>query len=598
MSAVFGGLAGGLMSIHKRLVILLVTLLPSLVILCAGCGRERTEDASFERLSKEFLKAYLRAHPSDATCIGEHRYDHELEDMSRAAIDAELASCTSYLERLEGVDETKLSRDNRIDAEILKNAIRFEMLEAEDLRSSETDPMLYTSFLGNSIYYLLARDFAPLGTRLDAAADRLAKFPAAIEQAMKNLSNPPKIRTETAISQNRGLMALIKNDLLEEDAKAPVASKKLDKAAGTALEALERFQDFLEKDLLNRSLGEIRLGDPVYRRLVACMLQTDRTPEEVIASAYGEIDRVHDDMYELAAPLYERMTGAKPPVNPPRADRLRIVKAVLDETSKDHPKPLEILDACKAAFAEASAFVREKGILTIPTEPFEIIEAPEYSRGPSVAGLQAPGPLDRDLKYYFYVSPIAEGLDREETESYLREYNNDMIRLVTIHEAMPGHYVQLAYGNRNPSIVRGVWRNDAFSEGWAVYCMELMTSLGFHGGDPELRLQWEKFYLRAITNAIIDSGLHREGMTEKEAVKLLTEDAFQEEPEALLKWRRAGLTPGYLSTYFVGYEEMLALRREAEERAGNGFVLKDFHEKLLSQGALPPRLAREALFGE
>jgi uncharacterized protein (DUF885 family) len=163
---------------------------------------------------------------------------------------------------------------------------------------------------------------------------------------------------------------------------------------------------------------------------------------------------------------------------------------------------------------------------------------------------------------------------------------------------MPGHYVQLAYGNRNPSIVRGVWRNDAFSEGWAVYCMELMTSLGFHGGDPELRLQWEKFYLRAITNAIIDSGLHREGMTEKEAVKLLTEDAFQEEPEALLKWRRAGLTPGYLSTYFVGYEEMLALRREAEERAGNGFVLKDFHEKLLSQGALPPRLAREALFGE
>ena len=586
------------MSVHKRFAIQSVTLLVCCAILCAGCGRERTEDARFESLSKEFLREYLRAHPSDATCVGEHRYDRELENMSRAAIDAELASFKSYLERLESVDETKLSGDNRIDAEVLKNAIRFEILETEDLRSSETDPMLYTSFLGNSIYYLLARDFAPLGTRLDAAAARLAKFPAAIEQAMANLSNPPKIRTETAISQNRGVMALVKNDLAGEAAKVPGASKQMEKAAGPALEALERFQDFLEKDLLNRSLGEIRLGRPLYLRLSACVLQTDKSPEEIVASAYGEIDRVHDDMYELAAPLYAQMTGAKPLVNPLGADRIRIIKAVLDETSKDHPKPPDILDACKAAFAEASAFVREKGILTIPTEPFEIIQAPEYSRGASIAGLEAPGPLDRELKYYFLVSPVPEDFDRERTESYLRKYNSDMIRLVTIHEAMPGHYVQLAYGNRNPSIVRGVWRNDAFSEGWAVYCMDLMTSLGFRGGDPKLKLQWEKFYLRTITNAIIDSGMHREGMTEKEAVKLLTEDAFQEEPEALLKWRRAGLSPAYLSTYFVGYQELRALRREAEERAGAGFVLKDFHERLLSQGALPPRLAREALFGE
>ncbi|MGD1047377.1 MAG: DUF885 domain-containing protein [Candidatus Krumholzibacteriaceae bacterium] len=586
------------MSLHKRLAIRSVTLLVGCVILCAGCARERTEDARFEGLSKEFLKEYLRAHPSDATGVGEHRYDHELENMSRDAIGAEVVSFKSYLARLESVDETKLSRDNRIDAEVVKNAIRLELLEAEDVRSYETDPMLYTNLLGNSIYYLLARDFAPLGTRLDAAADRLVKFPAVIEQAMANLSNPPKISTETAISQNRGLMALVKNDLLQEAAKAPGASKKLEKAAGPALDALQRYQDFLEKDLVNRSLGEIRLGRPLYERLAACVLQTNMTPEEIVAAAYGEIDRVHDDMYELAAPLYARATGAKPLVNPSRADRIRIIKAVLDETAKDHPEPSGILDACKAAFVEASAFVREKDIVTIPAEPFEIVRAPEYSRGPSIAGLQAPGPLDRELKYYFFVSPVPEDLDREQTEEYLREYNNDMIRLVTIHEAMPGHFVQLAYGNRNPSIVRSVWGNDAFSEGWAVYCMELMTSLGFHGGDPRLKLQWEKFYLRTITNAIVDSGLHREGMTEKEAVKLLTEDGFQEEPEALIKWRRAGLSPAYLSTYFVGYQEIRALRREAEERAGSGFVLKDFHEKLLSLGALPPRLAREALFGQ
>ena len=568
------------------------------VFACAGCGGGGGENAKFERLVKRYFRDNFRANPTFATWVGEHRYDHDLDDVSRETIDAKIASAKSYLSRLENAETDNLSPDNRIDAEILANNIKLDILLYEDMRVFETNPMLYTTLLGNSIYYLIARNFEPIDDRLDAAADRLMKFPAAVEQAMANLSNPPKPYTEMAISQNRGLIALVERDLLREAEKAPGKKKKVVKAANVAFDALHTFQEFLEKDLLDRSLGDYRLGDEVFRRLSDGLLQSDMTSEEIVAAAYAEIDRVHGEMYDLAVPLFAEMTGAGPPANPGRAERVAIVRTVLDEIAKDHPKPAELLDACKAAYAEAEAFVRERDVLAIPEEPIEIVWAPEYSRGLSIVALEAPGPLDRGMKYCFLVSPVPEDYDQKELDSYLREYNNEMIRLVTIHEAMPGHYVQFAYANRNPSMVRIVCLNSAFVEGWGVYCMELMNELGFREGDARLDLTWKKFYLRILTNAIIDSGMHREGMTESEALRLMTGDGFQEESEAAIKWRRAMINPGYLSTYFSGYLEIRRLRLEAEQRLGDRFSLKEFHEKLLRQGALPPRLAREALFRE
>jgi uncharacterized protein (DUF885 family) len=570
----------------------------SLALACAGCGGGVGENGRFERLAKQYFAENFRTNPSYATWAGEHRYDHDLDDVSREAIDGRIASAKSYLAGLGRVDTDKLSPDNRIDAEILANNVKLDILLFEDMRAFETDPMLYTNILGNSIYYLIARDFAPLDKRLDAAADRLMKFPAAVEQAMANLSNPPRPYTEMAISQNRGLIALIERDLPRQAERAPGQKRKIEKAANVALDALREFQDFLEKDLLDRSLGDYRLGEEVYRRLTDGLLQSDMSSEEIVAAAYAEIERVHGEMYELAEPLFAEMTGAEPPANPGRDEQMSIVRTVLDEIAKDHPKAGDLLDACKAAYAEAEAFVRERDILTIPEEPIEIVWAPEYARGLSIVALEAPGPLDRGMKYRFLVSPVPEEYDQREIDSYLREYNNEMIRLVTIHEAMPGHYMQFAYANRNPSMVRVICLNSAFTEGWGVYCMELMNELGFRQGDAKLDLTWKKFYLRVLTNAIIDSGMHREGMTESEALRLLTGDGFQEESEAAIKWRRAMINPGYLSTYFSGYLEIRQLRLEAGERLGSRFSLKEFHEKLLRQGSLPPRLAREALFRE
>jgi uncharacterized protein (DUF885 family) len=585
------------MVLRRSCIIVFATAL--LASVCAGCGGGGGEDAKFEKLAARYLSENFRQNPTFATWAGEHRHDRDLDDMSRRAVEARIAFLQSYRAKLEILDKSKLSPDNRIDADVLANAIDLDMLLYEDMRVFETNPMHYTSLLGNSLYYLIARDFAPLGDRLDAAARRLEEFPLVVEQAMANLSNPSKAYTEMAISQNRGLIAFIEHELLREAEKAPArTAKKVGRSAGLAIASLRTFQNFLEKDLVNRSLGDFRLGEKAYRRLIGGIIDSDMSSEMIVTAAYAEIDRVHGEMYDVAAPLYAEMTGARLPANPGRAERDAIVRTVLDDIAKDHPKPSELLDACKTAFAEASAFVRERDVLGIPDEPIELAWAPEYSRSLSIVGLESPGPLDRGLKFWFIVSPVPDDYDQKQIDSYLREYNSEMIRLVTIHEAMPGHYVQFAYANRNPSLVRSVFGNTGFIEGWGVYCMELMNELGFRSGNPRFDLTWKKYYLRILTNAILDSGMHREGMTEREALALLIGDGFQEESEAAIKWRRAMINPGYLSTYFAGYLEIRQLRLEAERTLGDRFSLKEFHEKLLRQGALPPRLAREALFRE
>ena len=242
--------------------------------------------------------------------------------------------------------------------------------------------------------------------------------------------------------------------------------------------------------------------------------------------------------------------------------------------------------------------MREHGLITLPKEPLEIIWAPEFSRGVAVAGLRSPGPLDRGMKAFYVVSPPPEEWTEEQVESFLREYNDEMIRILTIHEAMPGHYVQLAYSNRFPSLVRAVFSSGTFVEGWAVYTERMMLEEGYANHNPRLWLQRKKFYLRAVINAILDAGVHMGGMSEYEAMKLMIEEGFQEESEAAGKWRRACLTSTQLSTYFVGYREVSAIRERAEREWGDRFDLGKFHEELLSYGSPPPRLLEGILFEE
>jgi uncharacterized protein (DUF885 family) len=586
------------MSVSGSKSIILFVAVACISLVLAGCSRETREDREFSNLSDDFLAWFFEAHPVTATAEGEHRHDGRIDDLGVDARSAELESLRSYLSRLEAIDHERLSRDNGIDAAILRNRIDRMIFSLEKTMDWKRNPLLYTRLLGNSIYLLIARDFAPLEARLRSAESRLGEFPRIVEQAIQNLDNPPTLHTETAIRQNRGTIALLDRDLRTEAQKSGIEMAPFEEALGAALEALGRFQDYLEDDLYFQSKGDFRLGGDLYREKLRLTLMTDMTSEKVLEMAQVEKARLHDEMFALAAPIYlemnpgEKIDGVSP------EHKMKIIRAVLDEIARSHPEPEKLLDACKAGYAETERFVREQGIITLPEEPLEIIWAPEFSRGVAVAGLRSPGPLDRGMKAFYVVSPPPEDWTDAQVESFLREYNDEMIRILTIHEAMPGHYVQLAYANRFPSLLRAVFSSGTFVEGWAVYTERMMLEEGFGNQNPRLWLQRKKFYLRAVINAILDAGVHMGGMSEYEAMKLMIEEGFQEESEAAGKWRRACLTSAQLSTYFVGYREVSAIRERAELEWGEKFDLGKFHEKLLGYGSPPPRLVEELLFEE
>jgi len=565
-------------------------------VMDVGCSKVSREDREFKKLAEGFIEDYFRMHPVSATWIGEHRYDSTLDDLSEKARLEELGILKDYLEKLRRIDKSKLSLDNRIDAEILENELKKEIFTIEKLKEWRNNPLLYTQLIGNSIYLLMARDFAPAEERVTNAISRLKAFPNLVEQAMENLSNPPRVHTETAIKQNRGNIALCDKTLREFAKSAGKDDEEFEKALSTALDALRKFQDFLEKELYFKSNGDFRLGRDLFEKKLALTLQAQMSVDEIVEKARAEMERLHDEMFRLAYPIYleshpdDKLDDATP------EKKKEVIRFVLDEIARDHPRPEGLLDACRAAYEEAKGFVEERDLITLPKEPLEIIWAPEFSRGVAVAGLRAPGPLDREMKSFYVVSPVPEDWSNEQVESYLREYNNEMIRVLTIHEAMPGHYVQLAYSNRCPSLIRAVFSSGTFVEGWAVYTERMMLEEGFRNQDPRLWLQRKKFYLRAVINSILDAGVHAGDMSQYQAMKLMVEDGFQEESEAAGKWRRACLTSTQLSTYFIGYNEVLELREEAKNRWGRKFSLKKFHEELLAHGSPAARYLREFLF--
>ena len=581
----------------RRFTILLIGITCFSLVL-AGCSRETREDREFTNLSDEFLVWYFEAHPVTATAEGEHNYDGMIDDLGAEVRSAEAESLKAFLSRLEAIDHGRLSSDNRIDAAILKNRIERMLFSLEKTKDWKRNPLFYTRLLGNSIYLLIAREFAPLEIRLGSALSRLRAFPRVVEQAMNNLDNPPTVHTETAIGQNKGTIALLDRDLRAEVSGSDIDAAAFSGALDTAIAALERFQDYLEDDLYFQSKGDFRLGSELFREKLRLTLMTDMTSEKILEMAQVEKAKLHDEMFTLAAPIYREMNPGEDidRVSPER--KLTIIRTVLDYIARSHPEPEGLLDACKEAYAEAELFVRENDIIALPKEPLEIIWAPEFSRGVAVAGLRSPGPLDRGMKAFYVVSPPPEEWTESQVKSFLREYNDEMIRILTIHEAMPGHYVQLAYSNRFPSLLRAVFSSGTFVEGWAVYTERMMLEEGYGNQNPRLWLQRKKFYLRAVINAILDAGIHMGGMSEYEAMKLMIEEGFQEESEAAGKWRRACLTSTQLSTYFVGYKEVSAIRERAEREWGDGFELGRFHEKLLGYGSPPPKLLESVLFAE
>ncbi len=569
--------------------------LPAPVLAAPG-----TPDAAFADVARRWLDAVNRLSPVGATQIGDHRFDGELDDMSAPARGAGVAQLKALLAEIDALPKAQLTRPSQIDAAILSNQIRYDIWTDETLQSWAWDPLIYTGLVGDALYSLIARDFAPEPVRLTAAVARMEKLPTLLAQARENLSpaRVPRVHAETAARQNKGVLSLV-TELIAPHAGdlPPEVRARFTPAAEALTKAVNDHRAWIEGALIPGAKGDFRLGQALYDRKLAFALNANLPRQEIRRDAEAALADTRAQMYALSRQILAgRADGPALPEAPTPAQQQTAINAALDLAAADRPARDEVVTFARQALAEATDFVRSKDLITLPAAPVQVIVMPEFKRGVAVAYCDPPGPLDKGLATFYAVSPIPDDWTAEQTASFLREYNRRGIRDIATHEAMPGHYVQLAHSNAYPSTLRAVLWSGAFVEGWAVYAEGMMADEGF--GDPLYRLVVLKTRLRSITNAILDQAIHVDGMTREAAMKLMMEDAFQEEGEASGKWIRASVSSAQLPSYFVGFSQHTAIRKEAEKRWGKAFTLKRYHDAILSFGSPPAHLARAALFDE
>jgi len=557
------------------------------VVMTISCAPE-SQDAQFVSLANEYLEDLLYESPEFATYLGDHRYDERLGDYSREGIERSLAMEQRYLEQLDLIDLTNLNEANSIDYEILRNQIESSIFQTEEIREFEWNPLVYN--VGGSIYGLIARDFAPLDVRLRSVKERLGHIPGVLAAARANLTAPPKVHAETAILQNQGTISLIRDQLEELLEQAPDIREKLAPAQDSAIAALEEYGKWLEEDLLPRANGEFRLGEEKFRRKLAYTLHSDLSMEEILRRAEKRRDETEAALYETAVPLHnEYFPGAS------TDDRKAVIRAVLDRLADEHASNDTIVDDARRSLEQVTAFTAEKSLVSLPDEPLEIIVMPEFQRGVSTAYCDSPGPLEKNGETFYAISPTPKDWTPQRAESFFREYNDPMLHNLTVHEATPGHYLQLAHSNRyrGSTLIRSVFYSGTFVEGWGTYAEQLMAEQGF--GGPQVKMQMLKMYMRSIINAIIDQKIHAGSMNEQEAMDLMMNVGFQEDGEAAGKWRRANLSSAQLSTYFVGNAEINDIRDAYEAKHGPITDWKAFHDQALSFGSPPAKFVKRLM---
>ncbi|WP_437753119.1 DUF885 domain-containing protein [Sorangium sp. So ce1389] len=552
-------------------------------VVSAADARAGAEQA-LAALSARVLEEYLRDEPVRATEAGDHRYDAAWPDVTEQGEAARRRAIEGALSELLSVPTAQLGLQSRVDAAMIENQLRSALFAIDELREATWNPMVTTSLVGDGLDPLITRSFAPLEVRLRSLGGRLSGVPALIRAAKQRLTGaPPRIHTETAIAQNQGLIALCKADLPELFASAPAQRAELEAAARAAAAALEDFQAFLEKELLPRSNGDFRLGRARFEKKLRFALDDAAIDiDGVVRSARALLAQTHTEMLETSRELWPTLFGKQPfPKVETQDEKMAAIRRVLDALAAEHPTNATIVKESDRLLAAATAFVRERDLVRVPEEPCQVIEMPEYRRGVAVAYCDASGPLEAKQETFFAIAPTPKDWPAARVESFYREYNTSMLADLTVHEAMPGHFLQLMHNNRFPSKIRAVFSSGPFVEGWAVYTEWLMSHHGF--GGPKVRMQRQKMVLRLSVNAILDHAVHAGAMDEKEALALMTKDAFQEEGEAVGKWRRARLTSAQLTTYYHGFTEMMRLR--AEHQAKPGFSERAYHDRLLSYGS-------------
>ena len=557
-------------------------------------------ESPLESFFRRYLDERFVLHPAEATALGEHRFDDRMDDLSPVALAKSLAHLKQSRARLhKEIDRATLSADERINFDIFNHELEASIWVREQTQPFANNPRAYNEYISDSVFLILTQSRLPKETNVANAIARMKHVPAIVAAAKANLKHPPRAVLETAIQQNKGSIGFYESEVFETVGHtAQLAALKAE--AARVVPVLKEYQQWLERDLMPRATDGWRLGKRKFAKKLEYTLNAGMTADQVLRDAETEFTRVNNDLYVIARQLWHRYFPMTPlPVADAPGRRATVAK-VITAVSKEHGKPEEIVADTRATVDRIKTFIREKDILRLP-EPdrCQIIEMPEFQRGNSVAYLNGAPPLDPDAPSMYAVSPPAKDWDAKRTQSLLEEYNRHMLQILTIHEAYPGHYVQLEYSSRTPSLLRRVLQSGVMIEGWAVYTEQMMLDQGYGNGDLQLRLNQLKFYLRAVCNAILDHKLHAGNMTDDEAIRLMVDGAFQSQEEANLKLVRAKQTSTQLSTYFVGRMAHVRMREQMQRELGARFNLGRYHEAVLSQGSVPmkylPELVRAAM---
>jgi uncharacterized protein (DUF885 family) len=551
-------------------------------LLCLGGCNKPSQPANtmatrpdFEKLTDDFTRGVLALSPASATQAGYHDHngialDEALDDLSPAGIDAQRRFYQDTQKRLAGLDVASLDREQQADLEILKNNVGVSLLELDTIQSYRHNPTLYVELAGNALYTPFVLNYAPLDARFRHIVKRLEKIPALVDQAKANLVDAPEVWNRVAREENEGNIGLIDHTLRQA---APDALKSsYDTAAGPALAALKDLNTFLA-GTLSKKTSDWRLGKEKYARKFAYVLATDKTPEQLLAEAERDLQATRMEMATLAAP--------------------RTVKQALDEIASHHATPDTYMAEARKTLEQATAFVREKQLVTLPPRSnLQVIDTPEFMRGIyGVGGFNSAPPLQPELGAFYWLTPIPKTWPKARIESKLREYNEFGIQELTIHEAMPGHYVQQEWANEvqpaSRRVLRSVFANTPYVEGWGMYTQQLMSDEGYLNNSKGLRLTWLKQKLRGLANTILDVRLQTMGMTDQQALDLMINDTFQEREEATAKLQRAQLSSCQLPTYYAGLRGWLQAREQYKQSKGSAFTLRDFHDRALRESGVP-----------
>ncbi|WP_281213526.1 DUF885 domain-containing protein [Shewanella insulae] len=559
-----------------------------------GANIVQAQAQSFKQFSTQFIDALWQQSPTWALYSGYHKYDGVLKVPNAQSRIESLAFVDAQLKLLNGFDVKQLTPSELIDYKLIENLLKQDRWEIETFKSWQWNPASYN--VAGGFAQLVNEDFAPLDERLRSFLARMENVPAYYVAARENIDQPTLEHTQLAIMQNRGAFSVFSDDLLKQVAASDLSDDEkalFNTRFKLTVDAINQHIDWLtslETKLTKEGARSFRIGEELYEQKFAFDIQSGMSAKQLYEKALADKARVQGEMAKITKQLWSKYFKTDMP-----SDTKVATRQLIDKLSARHVKREDFVAEVRAQIPELVKFVNQKQLVTLdPNKPLVVRETPEYMRGFAGASISAPGPYEKTGNTYYNVTPL-DGMSDASAESYLREYNHWILQVLNIHEAIPGHYTQLVYSNESPSLIKSLFGNGAMVEGWAVYAERMMLEEGYGNFEPEMWLMYYKWNLRVIANTILDYSIQVKGMTEEEAIALMTQEAFQQQAEAEGKWRRATLSQVQLTSYYAGYREIYDFREELKGKQGEAFDLKGFHEQFLSYGSAPVKYIRQLM---